>query len=277
MAIEQLPANALALVGTVVVLGVRHGLDADHIAIVDGLTRFNMAQRPRLARLAGILFSLGHGIVVMLAAVAIGLWARQWGAPAWLETLGVWTSILFLTAVGVLNLVAVLRSPRDQVVRSVGLRSRLFDRCSRNGRPVAIVLIGALFAVSFDTMSQASLFAVAAQQTGGWGFALALGALFMAGMMLTDGANGLWVARMLHRGDRRARMVSRVLGLTIAGISLLVALLAVMRLYVPQVRLWSEGRELLVTAALVGSLLFSFAGVLWATRDQRVSSSPANH
>ena len=270
MAIEQLPANALALAGAVVLLGIRHGLDADHIAIVDGLTRFNMARRPHLARWAGILFSLGHGAVVMLAALAVGLWARQLGAPAWLETLGVWTSILFLTAVGVLNLAAVLRSPHDQVVRSVGLRGRLFSRCSRNGRPLAIVFIGALFAVSFDTMSQASLFALAAQQAGGWSFSLLLGALFMAGMMLTDGASGLWVARLLCRSDRRARVASRVLGLTIAGLSLLVALLGVMRLYLPQVSLWSDGSELLVTGLLMGSLLLSFGYALWVTRDDRL-------
>lgn len=271
MVIESLPANTLALAGAVVVLGLRHGLDADHIAIVDGLTRFNMASRPRLARLAGILFSFGHGSVVTLAAVAVGLLAHHWDAPAWLETLGVWTSILFLTAVGLLNLVSVLRSPGDQVVRSVGLRSRLFNRFSRDARPLAIILIGALFAVSFDTMSQASLFALAAQQAGGWSFSLLLGVLFMTGMMLTDGANGLWMARLLYRSDRRARIASRVLGLAIAALSLLVALFSVMQLYSLQISRWADGRGLLLTAFLVGSLLLSFGYALWVTRERQPS------
>ena len=271
MAIEQLPASSSALLGVVFLLGMRHGLDADHLATIDGLTRFNMEQRPRLARWAGVLFSLGHGSVVMLVALAIGLWARHWGTPAWLETLGAWTSIVFLTALGVLNLVAVVRSPRDQVVKSVGLRSHLFGRFSRSGRPLAILLIGALFALSFDTISQTSLFALAAQHVGGWGFSLLLGAAFTTGMMLTDGANGLWVSRLLYRGDRRARVASRVLGLSIAGLSLLVALFAVMRLYSPQINLWSDGRELYVAAAVVGSLLLSFVFSLWITRENRLS------
>ena len=271
MAIEQLPANAPALLGVVFLLGMRHGLDADHLATIDGLTRFNLAERPQVARRAGFLFSLGHGVVVMLVALAVGLWANRWGAPAWLETLGAWTSILFLTALGLLNLLAVLRSPHDQVVQSVGLRSRLFGRFSRSGRPLAIVLIGALFALSFDTVSQTSLFALAAQHVGGWSFSLLLGLVFMAGMMVTDGANGLWVARLLHSGDRRALVASRVLGLTIAGLSLLVALFGVMRLYSPEISLWSDGRELLVAAAVVLTLLFSFIVSLWLTRDNRLS------
>jgi high-affinity nickel-transport protein len=271
MAIEQLPASASALLGVVFLLGLRHGLDADHLATIDGLTRFNMAQRPRLARRAGVLFSLGHGAVVMLVALAVGFWAQRWGTPAWLEILGAWTSIVFLTALGLLNLAAVLRSPGNQVVRSVGLRSRFFTRFSRSGRPLAVVLIGALFALSFDTVSQTSLFALAAQHVGGLGFSLLLGMVFTVGMLVTDGANGLWVARLLYRTDRRARVASRVLGLTIAGLSLLVALFGIVRLYSPQVSLWSDGRELLVAAAVVLTLLLSFVLSLWLTRETRLS------
>jgi len=271
MAIEQLPASSSALLGVVFLLGMRHGLDADHLATIDGLTRFNLSQRPRLARWAGFLFSLGHGAVVMMVALAIGLWAHHWGAPVWLETLGAWTSIVFLTALGLLNLFVVLGSRPDEVVRSVGLRSRLFGRFSQNGRPVAIVLVGALFALSFDTISQTSLFAFAAQNVGGWSFSLMLGATFMAGMMLTDGANGLWVSKLLYRSDRRARIASRILGLTVACLSLLVALFGVLRLYSPEVSLLSDGRELFVTAFIIASLLLSFAFSVWITRDNRVS------
>jgi high-affinity nickel-transport protein len=81
----------------------------------------------------------------------------------------------------------------------------------------------------------------------------------------------LWVSRLLYRGDRRARVASRVLGLSIAGLSLLVALFAVMRLYSPQINLWSDGRELYVAAAVVGSLLLSFVFSLWITRENRLS------
>ena len=51
----------------------RHGFDADHLATIDGLTRYNARANPRLARMAGALFSLGHGVVVLLVALVAGV------------------------------------------------------------------------------------------------------------------------------------------------------------------------------------------------------------
>ena len=48
--------GSLALV--VLLLGMRHGFDADHLAAIDGLACHNAARRPRLANLCGVLFSL---------------------------------------------------------------------------------------------------------------------------------------------------------------------------------------------------------------------------
>ena len=85
---EQLPTDILALVTVVFALGLRHGLDADHIAAVDGLARANSDANPRLARWAGTWFSLGHGVVVTLVAIAIGLISERWIVPGWVDTFG---------------------------------------------------------------------------------------------------------------------------------------------------------------------------------------------
>src|SRR5260370_7895532 len=47
-------------------LGMRHAVDADHLAAIDGLCRI----RPRKAN--GVLFALGHGLVVTILAVGVG-------------------------------------------------------------------------------------------------------------------------------------------------------------------------------------------------------------
>ena len=57
------------------------------------------------------------------------------------------------------------------------------DRAARS--PWAIAAVGALFALSFDTLSQTALFSLAAVQFGGLMHAQVLGALFVAGMLLT--------------------------------------------------------------------------------------------
>ena len=62
---ENLPTDWLSLLILTFVLGMKHGFDADHLATIDGLTRYNAHRNPRLARYCGTLFSLGHGAVVM--------------------------------------------------------------------------------------------------------------------------------------------------------------------------------------------------------------------
>lgn len=44
---ESAAGDWFALLGLVFMLGLRHGLDADHLATIDGLTRFNAPRRRR--------------------------------------------------------------------------------------------------------------------------------------------------------------------------------------------------------------------------------------
>ena len=233
MTMESLPAHWFSLVTVVFLLGLKHGLDADHLAAIDGLTRFNAGARPRLSRWSGLLFSLGHGLVVTLVAVIVATVATGWKAPDWLENTGVWISIGFLTLLGAANLAAVLRTPRGEVVRPVGLKSRLFARLTRAEHPVLVAAVGAAFALSFDTLSQAVLFSVTGSHLAGWLFAAALGLVFTAGMVVTDALNGLWVSRLVRSADARAAAASRVMSLGIAFVSLGIAALAAARSLLP--------------------------------------------
>ena len=103
---DPLPHDWFALLALVFTLGLKHGFDADHLATIDGLTRFNAGRR--VARWCGCLFSLGHGMVVMVIAVSVGALAGTWQVPQWVDDLGAWIAIGFLTVLGVLNLAAVL-------------------------------------------------------------------------------------------------------------------------------------------------------------------------
>ena len=100
----------------------------------------------------------------------------------------------------------------------------MLGRLGQVSHPLLVALVGALFALSFDTLSQAAFFALTATQFGGWQEALVLALLFMLGMLLTDGINGLWIARLIARADQVALVASRVMALAVSGISLLVAL-----------------------------------------------------
>ena len=263
---ETLPNDWLSLLILTFVLGMKHGFDADHLATIDGLTRFNARARPGMARYCGTLFSLGHGAVVMAIALGVSTLAGQWEVPEWFGTLGALISIAFLVALGSLNLGAVLRAEPHEIVQPVGVKGRLLGGLRQVSHPALVALVGALFALSFDTLSQATFFALTATQFGGWEHALLLATLFMAGMLLTDGINGLWIARLIARADQVALIASRVMGLVVSGISLLVAAFGAAKLLSPAIDAWSEGKELVFGFSLVAIIALSF---IWAVRLTR--------
>ena len=263
---EPPAADFLSLLLLTFVLGMKHGFDADHLATIDGLTRYNARSAPCLARWCGTLFSLGHGTVVMAIALSVAALAGQWAVPAWFGLLGSLISIAFLVALGSLNLAAVLRAAPDEMVQPVGLKGRLLGSLRQVSHPALVALIGALFALSFDTLSQAAFFALTATRFGGWQHALLLALLFMAGMLLTDGINGLWIARLIARADQVALVASRVMGLVVSGISLLVAAYALARLLSPAIDEWSDGKELIIGGLLVALIAASFVGAVRLAR-----------
>lgn len=254
----DLPTDWFALLALVFVFGAKHGLDADHLATIDGLTRFNLRHAPARARWCGTLFSLGHGAVVMIIALTVGLAATQWQVPPWMDALGTWISISFLLVLGTLNLRAVLATPADAMIKPVGLKSGFFKHLQSTSHPIAIAAVGSLFALSFDTLSQAALFAVTATQHGGAGHALVLGLAFTSGMLLADGINGLWIARLLRRADYRARIASRIMGLMVALISFGVAGCGLARYFRDDLSRWYEGKELIVGLAVIVLLGLSY-------------------
>jgi len=263
---DSLPATWTALCVLAFMLGTRHGFDADHLATIDGLTRCNARSNPRLARMAGSLFSLGHGAVVLLVALAAGSLSAGWQTPAWLEITGATVSIAFLFGLAFVNLRAVLVAGPDAVVAPTGFKGKLLSRFLTVRRAWAVTAVGALFALSFDTISQAALFAVAATRFGGVADALLVAGLFVIGMLVVDGINGVWISQMIRRADRTAVIASRLMALTVGGISIAVGLLTVARLTMPQLDGWVEGRELLVSGAVVTAVLTAFTVGMLASR-----------
>jgi len=255
---QTLPTDWLSLLLLTFALGMKHGFDADHLATIDGLTRYNARAKPRMARFCGTLFSLGHGAVVIAISLGVSAIAERWEVPEWFGTLGSLISIVFLAALGCLNLAAVLRAGPDEMVRPVGLKGRWLGSLRHVSHPLLVALVGALFALSFDTLSQAAFFALTATQFGGWQHALLLALLFMLGMLVTDGINGLWIARLIARTDQVALLASRVMGLVVSCISLLVSAFGVMKMASPTVDAWSDGKEFFFGLGVVALIAGSF-------------------
>src|SRR3989441_12813904 len=109
--------DILGLAALVFVLGLKHGLDPDHLVAIDGFTRSSRS------RWCGLFFSLGHGVVVTLVGVGVALVASDWQAPQWLGYTRAWISIGVLIVPGVPNLVPGLGPMPGPAGGPAGLRA----------------------------------------------------------------------------------------------------------------------------------------------------------
>ena len=195
--------------------GLRHAVDADHIAAIDNVTRKLMQEGKRPVSV-GLLFSLGHSTIVVLgslaiAATALALQHRMDGARAIGGVIGTLVSTLFLFAIALANLL-VLRSiwKAFQRVRAGGRYVEedfdllLADRgfLSRLFRPMFELIrhswhmypLGVLFGLGFDTATEIGLLGISAAEASKglslWSI-LVFPALFAAGMSLIDATDNI--------------------------------------------------------------------------------------
>lgn len=205
-------------IGLMAALGLRHGLDPDHIAAIDGITLRAIEQRPAVAPWVGTFFSLGHGLVVTLIAVAVSLVSRDLYLPPGLANTAAWIPIALLILVGILNLRSLLARTE---YHAVGWRSFLLPSTLRQtSHPLAILLVGMIFALVFDTATQAAAWGYVAGAQGGVLLALSLGLAFTIGMVTTDTLDCRIVASLLKHAQRQeAQRYRRVIGWTIVLLS----------------------------------------------------------
>jgi high-affinity nickel-transport protein len=190
--------------------GLRHAVDADHIAAIDNVTRKLMQEGKRPVGV-GFFFSLGHSTVVIALSVAIAVAAAavQSRFDA-LKDVGhvvcTLCSAFFLFAIAFVNIlifVSIYRTFRsvkrgepfadqdlDILLNGRGLLARLFRPLFRMvTRSWHLLPIGFLFGLGFDTATEVALFGISAAQASkglSLGTILVFPALFTAGMSLVD-------------------------------------------------------------------------------------------
>lgn len=211
-------------------LGMRHGLDLDHLAMIDSITR-RLPEQVQLSRCVGLLFSLGHGVIVILFCVLINFFVKNFSLPSLLGHLMVWLSIVFLIVFGSVNIYSLLRGNAGSK-KSILLEKRNLKRMRMFTieNPFLIMLIGGIFAVSFDTVSQVALFSLNVVRFPGSLFPVLLGFVFMIGMMITDGVNGLIVALLIRKASKLSQTISRVFTFSIGLFSTTIGVYEMVRL-----------------------------------------------
>jgi high-affinity nickel-transport protein len=196
------------------VLGLRHAVDADHIAAIDNTTR-KLMQRGERPLTVGLWFSLGHSTVVVLACAAVAVAsnavrARLAGLSGAGGVIGTGVSAGFLFLIALANLVALTgvwrawRAPRagTQAGEAIDAPGGPLWRLLRPlmaviGQPWHMYPLGFLFGLGFDTASEIGLLAISAGEAAHHLPAASImifPALFTAGMTLVDTTDGVLMA-----------------------------------------------------------------------------------
>jgi len=218
-------------------LGLRHGFDPDHIAIIDGLgMRFN-ASKPALAKWTGTLFAAGHGSMVTIIAMVISNVSHSWHVSATAWAILDWCPGCMLVLVGLLNLRMLVTSNK---YRPAGLKSGLIPKKLKNSTsPLAIFVIGMLFAMVFDTTTQAAAWAYTATSKLTTFSALLLGLSFSAGMIITDTLDSRILFSLMQGAAGNATVANyrRKLGWIIVVVSLAVGVYKIASHILPSLEL----------------------------------------
>jgi high-affinity nickel-transport protein len=228
--------------------GLRHGVDPDHIAAIDNVTR-KLMQEGKRPLYAGFFFALGHSTVVVIASVfvALSVAALQATFQGFREiggVIGTSVSALFLFGISLANIAilvsvyrifaAVKRGDRliEDDLHDVLARRGLLGRMLRSlfgiiTRSWHMYPLGLLFGLGFDTASEVGLLGIsAAQGSAGlpvWSI-LVFPALFTAGMSLVDTTDGVLMVNAY--GWAFIKPIRKLYyNLTITLVSIVVALL----------------------------------------------------
>ncbi len=207
--------KALSLCFLAYGLGLRHAVDADHIAAIDNVTRKLMQQGQKPVGV-GFFFSLGHSTIVVLMSlcVAAGTGYVRDRFPQFQQVggiIGTSVSAFFLLLIAVVNFFVFLdvfkrfnaarrgRLPAEHAGEDVASAGGVLSWLLRSvfkfvGRSWQMYPIGLLFGLGFDTATEVALLGIAAtqaaQQTPIWSI-MVFPLLFTSGMCLLDTTDGI--------------------------------------------------------------------------------------
>ncbi|WP_343669361.1 NAD+ synthetase [Chitinophaga sp.] len=182
------------------VLGLRHGLDPDHITVIDGYTYRLHMHKSTWSKWVGTLFTFGHGIMVTAIALFLCILKNNFNIPPLLDIVVEWTASLMLFFMGISNLVYLKRGQ----VQLTGIRKRLLPKAFSNSlNPFTVVLTGIIFGFIFDTSSQIAAFGYAVAVSNQWIYAIMGGVVFSLGLILTGTCDSMLLSKLLKTFDQQ--------------------------------------------------------------------------
>jgi nickel/cobalt transporter (NiCoT) family protein len=168
---------------TMLILGMRHGLDVDHITAIDNLVRLHNATKK--SRFVGAGFSSGHMISILAEMIFI---IYVIGSITNTNNLAFWGGVIGAIALGAIGAVNIYAMKKWGRSGSAILASKVLNRTGVLGPIGSALVTGLVFGLGFDTATQISAIALSAvaSATTGIQTALILAGFFAMGMIPVD-------------------------------------------------------------------------------------------
>jgi high-affinity nickel-transport protein len=272
-------------------LGLRHAVDADHIAAIDNVIR-KLMQGGKQPITVGLMFSLGHSTIVVLASAGIAatgmtLQTRIAALNPLGGLIGTVVSMFFLFAIALMNLItlqSVVQAYRrgeshgdesiDNMLASRGFLGRIFQPLLRLiTKSRHMYLLGFLFGLGFDTATEVGLLGISAASAAHgmsiWSI-LVFPVLFTAGMALIDTTDNILMCSAygwaLFKPDCKFHYNIAVTAMSVV-VALLVGSIEALQLLADKLRLsgafWARIGGLNDYLGMVGYLIICAFLVTW--------------
>ncbi|MGA8914667.1 MAG: hypothetical protein WB474_01605 [Nitrososphaeraceae archaeon] len=189
-------AFVLVSIPAMIILGLRHALDVDHITAIDNLVRLHNAAKK--ARWVGAGFSIGHMVSVLAEMILI---IYVIGSVTGADVLSFWGGIIGAIALATIGAVNIYSMKRWGKTGSAILASKILARTGMLGPFGSSLVTGLVFGLGFDTATQISAITLSAvaSATLGVQVALILAGFFAMGMIPVDTLDSIMLRSAFSR------------------------------------------------------------------------------
>lgn len=252
---------------TMILLGMRHALDVDHITAIDNLVRLHNAVKK--SRWVGTGFSTGHMVSVLAEMIFI---IYVIGSITSTGNIAFWGGVIGAIALGTIGGINIYSMKKWGKSGSAILASKVLNKTGVLGPVGSALVTGLIFGLGFDTATQISAITLSAVASAAAGIqtALILAGFFALGMIPVDTFDSVILrsafSKILHaRGFR-------YMSYALSGTALLVASVASYEALTDSEILPKLTGPVLAVAIVSTSFAYAFA-----TRKNRVrGTSPTN-
>jgi high-affinity nickel-transport protein len=195
---EDLKAFFIISIPSMLMFGMRHALDVDHITAIDNLVRLHNAKRR--SRWVGTGFSIGHMTSVLVELLLI-IYVVGSATSSKVDELSLWGSVIGAIALATIGATNIYSMKKWGRTGSAIFAGKIANRTCIMGPFGSALITGLVFGLGFDTATQISAITLSAVASATLGVyvALILTGFFAIGMIPIDTLDSIVLRSAFYR------------------------------------------------------------------------------